>query len=392
MSSFNVVGTELAKTFHLNAAQLGMLASLYLYGLALSFIPAGLLLDYFSNRTLMLAALFLGLVLVLILTETHSLWLAALARFLMGTTHSIAFLGGCRLCARWLSRHMGLAIGCFVTIGLLGGIVAQTPLILLINYFGWRYALLISMGLGILIWFFMYVFLHDHADPTVSFPIDKNRHYAEKPLLTLSSICTDFSQIIFNKQNWWSALFTCLANLPIILLGEVWGILYLKHQNDLTAIQAANVVSMIYIGTIVGSPLLGFLSDQLHKRKPFMMGGAIVSLCMIIVVMLDTRLSWYVLLLLFFLIGFFTSTQTLSYAIIIKSNPNALTTRALGFACVIIMGGGGLFQPLFGWVIDHARQYNGLGIAVNNYQWAFSLLPIALLFCVILGCLIKEKV
>lgn len=282
----------------------------------------------------------------------------------------------------WLPQHMAVAMGCVITIGLLGGIVAQTPLILLSDYLGWREAFLVLAGFGLMVWMILWCCLKNH--PNYQYPIDKKN-------LSRNTVINNALTIVCNQQNWWLALYTCFLNLPIILLGEVWGVAYLSNQNGLDTLHAANVVSMIYVGTIVGSPLIGLLSDKMRNRKILMMISAMISLVITLVVIFDPRLSFVGLASLFFLIGFFTSTQLLSYPLIVSKNPHELTTSALGFASIIVMGGGGIFQPVFGWLVDRTSDITLWGVGLTNYQIGLGLIPAAFLVCVFLAWLVREN-
>jgi hypothetical protein len=50
-------------------------------------------------------------------------------------------------------------------------------------------------------------------------------------------------------------------NLSVLLLGAVWGTTYLKFVNpDLSEATFTGIVGMIFIGTMIGSPICGWLS------------------------------------------------------------------------------------------------------------------------------------
>ncbi|HVV69594.1 MAG TPA: MFS transporter [Gammaproteobacteria bacterium] len=379
MSSFNTLGTEIMHSFRLSTTQLGQLSAFYMYGLAIFFIPAGILLDHFSVRKLLLGAIIVATAGILLFSQAQILWVAIIGRFLSGTMHSLAFLGCCRVAARWLPNRMALALGCMVTVGLLGGIVAQAPLVLLVDYMNWRSIFLILGALGILIWVVMLIFLKDP-------PKDIKATWVNSDIFT---ILNNVKQVMKLTQNWIPAFYTCLLNLPIMILGALWGIVYLTQEHHLTSLQAAEITSMIYVGTIIGSPIFGFWSDKIQRRKLPMLIAAIFSLALILIVFFNRQLSETALSMLFFLIGFFTSAQSLTYPLIVENNPPILSSTALGFASIIIMGVGGLFQPLFGWLLKNTTSQ--LGSYFTSNQLAFSLLPLAFVCCIFLACLIREQ-
>ncbi|MCP3679823.1 MAG: MFS transporter [Gammaproteobacteria bacterium] len=143
-----------------------------------------------------------------------------------------------------------------------------------------------------------------------------------------------------------------LLNLPIMLLGAVWGVLFLTQQQHLTTQRASYVTSMIFFGTIIGAPVVGWLSDCLGRRKLPMILFAILSILVVLTIMYLPHLSFSMLIVLFFLLGFVTSAQILTYPAIAESNDSSQGGAALGVASSIIMGGAGFFQPPFGRLMD----------------------------------------
>lgn len=380
LSSLSAITPQLIHSLQMNISELGNLSSLYLYGLALSFIPAGLLLDHFSTRKLMLAAMLLAIVCTIIFSQSHSFFIAGASRFLAGMLHSIAFLGSCRMAAHWLSAQMALAMGCVATIGLLGGICSQIPLIVLVSHFGWRNALLVVAAFGVIIWIIMLLFLQDYPSQISQ----------EVKLFGASAVLKNLKKVIMTRHNWVPSIYTALMNLPILVLGALWGVWYLTHENTITQLQAAKALSMIFVGTIIGCPLVGFISDKLQNRKLLMLIGAIISLFIALSILFNEPLSMHLLLILFFLLGFVTSTQVLSYPVITECNPKELTSSSLGFASIIIMGLGGFFQSVFGWIAGMNLINNKIGISLTSYQLAFCLLPFGFIISIALACLIPS--
>ena len=380
LTSLNTIGPELAQTLELNKTQLGELASWYLYGLALFCIPAGLLLDHFSARRIMLGSLAIAIGCTVLFSQTDSFLVLKLSRFIAGIVNSTAFLGCCFMAARWLFARIALVIGCIATIGLLGGACSQVPLLLLVVQLGWRNSLLALASLGILIWIIMWFWLKNPPNhPTTGF-----KGLSFSPVLQMLKI------IVRDKFNWIPAIYTCLMNLPIIVLGAVWGMVYLTHEHQLDALQSTQVISMIYFGTILGCPLVGLLSDRIRNRKIPMILGAIIALVIALVILFTQGLNVTALTLLFLLLGFVTSTQVLTYPVLTERNSQEMSTTVLGFASIIIMGGGGLFQLLFGWIVEVKPQLITAWLHLNGYQLAFGILPIAFLLCIALAGLIPK--
>jgi len=270
---------------------------------------------------------------------------------------------------------MGFAIGVMITIGLCGGIVAQMPMVKLVNSIGWRESVGLLAGIGIIILVLQWIFIVDHPNE-LSIENEKIR----KTLF----------HVVKNKQNWLCATYTALLDLPVIILGATWGNLFLTQEHGITQSQAAFVLSMIYIGTIISSSFIGWLSDKLKRRKLVMIIGGIFALFIVMPIAFGNIFTVSTLAILFFLLGFIISAQSISYPTISESNPFQYTGIALGFASSIIMGSAIVFQPLFGWLIEQHWQITIFNTTMNNYRIAFLIIPVGFIFSILCTIFIKE--
>jgi MFS family permease len=160
--------------------------------------------------------------------------------------------------------------------------------------------------------------------------------------------------------------------------------------HHLPEIAASNVVSLIFMGSVIGCPFAGWLSDAQGRRKPLMIAGAIATLITVIPLFLNIPLSQTTLSVLFFALGFFTSTQVISYPLIAESNSADNTGASTGIASVIIMGGGGVGQVLFGWLMAHNAGTVVTAYTVADFQFAMWMFPIATVAALIAVLLTRE--
>ena len=132
MMMFNAISTDLMRDFAINGTQLGLLSATYLAADALFLFPAGMMLDRFSTRKLILSAMFVCVASTLFFAWSHSVILAGVLHFLGGLGNAFCLLSCIMLASRWFPpRRQALVVGLVVTLAMLGGMVAQTPLRLL---------------------------------------------------------------------------------------------------------------------------------------------------------------------------------------------------------------------------------------------------------------------
>ena len=144
------------------------------------------------------------------------------------------------------------------------------------------------------------------------------------------------------------------------------------------------------MGSIVGCPLAGGLSDALGRRKPLMVVGALATLLTVIPLFMGIALSEITLSALFFMLGLFTSTQVISYPLISESNRSNNIGAATGIASVIIMGGGGVGQVLFGWLMQSHAGTVDQQYTVADFQFAMWMFPIAAIAALLAVLLTRE--
>lgn len=377
LNLFDVINEPLRETFQIDAAQLSWMSSTYLWADILFLLPAGMILDRFSTRRVILTAMFVCVVSTLGFALTQSFAMASFYHFLSGIGNAFCFLSCVVLVSRWFPpRRQAFVIGCIVTMAFIGGMMAHTPLAYLNERFGWREALLIDGGMGIalFVWILMAV---------------KDRPYSETVKVRPDhKVSSNLSDVLSNRQNWLSGLYTSCLNLPIMVLCALWGASYLEKVHHVTKLEASNIVSMIFIGSILGCPLVGWLSDYIGRRKPLMIFGAVATLLTIVPFFIGVVLAPIVLSLLFFALGVFTSTQVITYPLIAESNAASNTGAATGTASVIIMGGAGVGQVLFGFLM---HQHAGMAhYTASDFQYAMWLFPIATITALLAVLFIRE--
>ncbi len=372
MNSFDPLNADLRAAFHANALQISNLSAMYFYANVLFLIPAGLMLDRISTKRLLQIALILCILGNLLFASTHSFELAKICRFIVGMGSTFCLLSIALLISRWIEpRHAGFTMGLAVTMAMLGGSIAQ-QLPYIVSWLGsWRYAIVAIAVLGIVFLGIISLWVEDY-------PADfKERHLHNLKLIE-AGFFKNITLAFRNKQVWFAGLYTSFINLTVMVIGALWGAEYLQTVHGVSVTQSSFVVTLIFIGLIIGCPVFGLISDWLGRRKLPMIIGGILNILTILIIM-NTTLSYHGLLLAFLLLGIFSSSQVLTYPLIMESAPSHIIASSESFSAVLIMGGGAVFQPLFGLILDH-----------SDFQHAMLILPVTFLIATILACFVKE--
>ncbi len=392
MNMLNSLGMYISKEYNINATQLGLLSAWYFYANLLCIPLAGTLLDRMSTKKLIIIAMSVCTFGTLLFSFSHTMAIAAACRFFTGMGSAFCLLSAVKLASKWFDpRRMAMITGCVVTMAMLGGMVAQTPMTVLALTIGWRETLWCDAGLGVVITLLVLFIVKDYPVGT------KDTHLTEQQDLKTLGFWQAKRIAFGNARNWLAGFFTCFLNLPISLLGALWGNTYLQNVYHLTNTDASYIASMIFLGTVIGSPVSGWLSDTLGRRKLPMQIGNLLSLMIVMGIILIPTFSVMELLIIFFLLGLVSSTQIISYPLVAESNPKILTATAVSTVSFTCIGGYALFQPLFGrimdwhWSMGAKLMDNGVPVyAPSDYEFAVWILPITFVLALLATCFLKE--
>ncbi len=367
---FASIGESLMADFHIQASTMSTLSSVYyLANVLFLFISAAILDRYSAKRTIVIAMV-LCVIGTIIMATTHSYILAISCRFVTGIGSAFCFLGPIRIASRWFPpNQMALVTGIIVTIAMAGGMAAQTPLTILADHHGWRQSLLYIAGLGVIILLLMIFFIKDKEDESKQ-TIDAYRF-------------SDALTIYLNPKNLLPALYTSLMNAPIAIWGAIMGTTFLAQKLQTTHQQASFINSMLFLGMIFGGPMIGSLSDRMGNRlTPMRWSLIIVSILFLLINF--TNPSVPIMMLLFFVLGFFCGGQVISYALVAETNSPVVTAMAVSTVSIVTQGGYVLYQKVYAAILD----YIGPSYYVANETPIYSLSAYESANLVLLACFI----
>ncbi|MBX9704672.1 MAG: MFS transporter, partial [Gammaproteobacteria bacterium] len=343
----NSLRPDLMAAFHIEATQLGFLSSSYFWANVIFLFPAGIILDRFSTKRVVLVSLALCVIGTFCFSQATTLLQASIFRFFEGIGSAFCFLSCIRLATRWLpSNHLALASGLIVTMAFIGGAVAQAPFAWMIEQVGWRQTVVIDSALGVAIWFLILLIVKDRPYHV------EEAHQQELQQLHALGFWHSLRLSYLRWQNWFAGIYTNMLNLPIFILGGIWGGGFLIQAHNLSTLQAASLGSFILIGALIGSPLAGWTSDKMGRRKLPMVIGAIISFIITMLILYGHNFSYATLIALYFFVGLFTSSQIISYPLVAESNSALLTATSVSVVSFNVISGGAIFQPVVGYLLD----------------------------------------
>lgn len=365
----SVMTHELMRDFAIGAGTLGVMASFYFYSYTLMQIPTGILFDIFSPRSLLtfsiavcsLGALFFGI--------SDSVGIASLGRFLMGIGSAFAFIGVLVVASQWFPRRaFALLVGIAQLLAALGALGGELPLAAAVNAAGWRSVITVLGYAGLGLCVLVFLFMRGHPD----------HHRELHPSARFFE--SDFGLVFRNPQTYWVALYAFSGWAPVAVFAALWGVPFLMHKYDVSNTTAALATSMVWLGIALIAPIIGYLSDLMKKRLIPITTCAIVGLVSTLIVIYVDSLPFYWNFPLLFLMGFASSGQILSFAIVQDINKPSIVGTAIGVNNMAVVIGGALFQPLAGWILGiywQGDMRNNIPLySLDGYKVALAIVPV----------------
>lgn len=387
---FSSIAVDVMAEFHIDAELFSWLSSIYFLANVIFLFPAGAILDRCSTKKVILISLGLCIIGTFWFAQSDEYMVALLCRFLTGIGSAFCFLACVRLASRWfVMSRLAFATGAIVTFAMTGGMVAQTPLTLLIEQWGWRSAIMIDGFLGMLIFVLIIFLVKDYPAGTEAIQLE------HKKLLKDIGILGGMQRAYLRLRNILCALYASLMNMPIVILGAMAGSIYLMQVHGMSRTDASYATSLLFMGALLGAPAAGWISDYFQRKRIIMMIGTLLSLGIMGLLIYSSGLHVVIVWSLFFLLGFFTSTQILSYPMVAENNPQALTATAVSVVSIMTQGGPVLYQNLFGHWLQAGWDGNiveGVPVySLGNYQHALWIIPIGFTIALIATWCLKEK-
>lgn len=367
---FASIADNIMHDFHIQADKMTYLSSIYYASNVMFLFVAGFMLDRFSSKKIIVVAMLLCVLSTFILAYAQSFYLALFCRFVTGIGSAFCFLGPIRIASRWFPpKRMAMVTGAIVTMAMTGGMLAQYPLTRLVLHVGWRDALIMVGWLGVTMLALIVFGVKDQPGNTVDAPRTK------------MSVMVRAKKAYMNPETIRAALYTSLMNMAVAVFGAMMGSLYLIQRLGVDKSDAAMVNSMLFLGAIIGGPFIGWCSDKVGLRILPMKVGALASL-VVLMAILYLPVSLNLMAVLFFLLGFFTASQVISYAFVAESNSPAMTATALSLVSLLTQGGYIVYQNVFSMLLTwhgFAPMADGVPVySLADYQVAAMILPLGL--------------
>lgn len=384
-----VVAVEMMKDLNATGALTGFLGAAYFYPYAAMQLPAGLLSDSWGPRntiTLFFIIAFIGSV---ILGLAPSVSIAIVGRTLVGLGVAMLFVPTMKILAEWFHvKEFATMTGILMALGGVGSLFAATPLVLVSNWIGWRQSFILVGFITVVLAILVYLIVRDRP-AIMGWPSPAGTpQKPPEPIALMAGV-----KKVLTTPYFWPVAAWFFFNCAIFFsYGGLWGGPYLIQVYGYSKAQSGQILSMLAIGMIIGSPLLSYLSNTvLRSRKRAVMISSVIVFCLVIPLTFFTEkiplMGHYIICLG---LGMFSSAiVVIGFTTNKELFPVQMAGTATGLINLFPFLGGAVFQPVLGYVLEKQGRIEG-AFTPEGYQQAFLVLFACSVIALIASFFFKE--
>lgn len=284
-SSGSVLSSVFLEEFAVQPEQIGFVVGTLFIAQALGQIPAGVLIDRFGSRKTLTGMGLLAALGCLLVAEATNLTMLLLGRALIGFGFSAGLIGSFKLFAGWVEPdRLATLNGRYMSFGLLGGLLATTPLIMMLDRLGLRgvfmfFAVATALMAGVIA-----VVVRDKAPALKDMPAD--------PAETLLEVIRGIRVLLLRRALWPLLMAAPLLYAPIQILVGLWVVPYLADVHGLSALQRSYCLVSMVGGMSLGPLAYGYLDRRCQDRWQVIRRGALLVTIAFLALVLAGHVHW----------------------------------------------------------------------------------------------------
>ncbi|MGQ9407696.1 MFS transporter [Mycolicibacterium gilvum] len=377
-TTLGVSGLAAAERFTAGPTLLSMFVVLQVVVYAAAQVPAGLLLDRYGSRALIVCGAALMASGQLVLAFTDSLPVAVAGRAVVGLGDAFTFISVLRLVPHWFApRQIPVVTQLTGIVGQLGQVLSAVPFLALLSAQGWSVAYASAAAGGVLLIVVVLLLVRDTPQGSAASPETMSVRQ------TLASVKT-----VWLRPGTRLGFFTHMGTqFSITVFALMWGLPYLTVAQGLSPGVAGALLSLSVVTGIGSGVLIGVVTGRYPHRRSWIVLGIIASnaLMWTIVLALSGPAPLWVLVVLVAVISVGGPGSMVGFDFARTFNTGATLGTAQG---MVNMGGflaSLLLMQAMGMVMDASG-----GLTFESFRTAWTL-QYAVWTLAVLGVLITRR-
>ncbi len=337
------IGLDLMRDLQIGPEALGALTGAFFFGFAAMQIPCGFFFDHYGPRRTVSGMLLLAVIGAAIFTLAPSWPVLLTGRALMGAGFGVMLIGSMVVISRWFPPDRFSTLSAMVlSIGLMGNLLATTPLAWGTELIGWRGVFGIVVVFAAFAAIAVWVVVQD-APP--------GHPFLERKAETPGEMARGMGEVLRNPRLPFILMLNFCNYACTFTVQGLWGGPFLREAHGLTKIESGNVLLVAVIAYQCGMLVFGPLDRLLDTRKWIAFAGTST-----IATILGTLALWgqpplWLVIGAIIAIGFFSASSTMIMTHGRGIFPDRLIGRGMATMNTSVMLGVACMQTLSGIIL-----------------------------------------
>lgn len=337
------IGLDLMHDLRIGPEALGALTGAFFFGFSAMQIPCGFLFDRFGPRRTVCGMLALAVVGAIVFTLATAWPILLTGRALMGAGFGVMLIGSMVVISRWFPPDRFSTMAAMVlSIGLVGNLLATTPLAWGTELIGWRGVFGIVVMFTALAAIAVWLVVRD-APP--------GHPFLHRKVETSGEMLRGMAEVLGNPRLPYILTLNFCNYACTFTVQGLWGGPFLREVHGLTIIQSGNVLLAAVVAYQLGMLTFGPLDRVLDTRKWIAIGGTVMIALILGVLAVASGPPLWVAVAGIVGMGFFSASSTMIMTHGRGIFPDRLIGRGMSTMNTCVMLGVACMQTLSGTIL-----------------------------------------
>jgi MFS family permease len=261
-------GLDAAERFGLNPGSLATFVFIQVAVFAAAQIPAGLLVDRYGPRVMLVANAALLATGQILLAHATSMPVAVAARVLVGTGDAIVFAATLALIPRWFAAARVPVMTQLTTIvGQLGQVLSAVPFVALLHHSGWSTAFTSVGAASALVGVLAFAVIRNGPAGT----------WVPTPMASVRDIGDAIKQVWARPGTRLGFFGHMATQFPMMVFSLLWGLPYLISAQHLSGSTASVLIMVLVTSTVAIGPVIGVLTSRHPLHRSWLILGIVAA-------------------------------------------------------------------------------------------------------------------